>query len=231
MRRLCVDSADRIVAVTVKAYDSAPEAYCRLTESFTGYPGLEEEIREFLRTVRRGVVIDVGSGSCRDALLVSSTGRDVVALDLSLPLMQCARTLLGGLRCGFVSADVRALPIGDRTVAGIICSGVLLHLPRCQLAVALSEIKRVLVRGGHALISMRAGMGGNWRTTHGLGPRWFEYYDVSEFCSHCRAARLQVVSILTSARTGWYSVLVTPVGSEADSLDGLDVGRAGSYER
>src|SRR6266540_6174276 len=68
---------------TVESYDRHAGAYCAETLSFSGFPGLQEEILTFLSRLKPGAVLDLGTGSGRDAHLASKRGFAVVALDRS----------------------------------------------------------------------------------------------------------------------------------------------------
>jgi ubiquinone/menaquinone biosynthesis C-methylase UbiE len=61
--------------------------------------------------------------------------------------------------CPTVAGDVRALPFCPRAFEGAWVSAVLLHLPAPDVAIALTEIGRVLRPGGIAMISFKEGRG------------------------------------------------------------------------
>lgn len=53
--------------------------------------------------------------------------------------------------------DMVRLPVATATISDIVAFYSIIHLPRTSLAVALREFARVLVRGGHALLSAHEG--------------------------------------------------------------------------
>lgn len=100
------------------------------------------------------VVLDIGCGTGRTALPVAAAGPAVVALDLSRGMLQqlVAAARHGGHdRIWPVIGDAERLPLADGAVDGIVCQGVLHHLP--NVAAAVSEADRVLSRGGWLLLA------------------------------------------------------------------------------
>jgi ubiquinone/menaquinone biosynthesis C-methylase UbiE len=98
-----------------------------------------------------GVTVDLGCGTGRVAkALVDGPGRRVIAVDRSLPMLEVARSQMPPLDVVLLRADARALPIGDRSVDTVVCSGVLHHLPAWSEAV--TEAARVLRPGGRLIV-------------------------------------------------------------------------------
>src|SRR5260370_10009183 len=187
------------VLQTRAAYSEHAQSYATSTCNFSRYPGLDDEIRDFIAHLNVGPVVDIGSGSGRDSLFIASLGRRVVAIDSShaLLLNLLNSDIRGSLLCG----DALSLPIRSNTFAGAIVSGLLLHLPRRLCPQALAEIRRVLSVGGQVLISMKQGAGEGWRTTDEFPlPRWFTYYEPDEFTSLCTHAGLSLRKAWISAR-------------------------------
>jgi SAM-dependent methyltransferase len=101
-----------------------------------------------------------------------------------------------------------ALPFRDGTFAGVIASGVLLHLPPAHLRPALEGIHRVLRTGGRASISMKHSGVDGWRTSAEFPcPRWFSYYRPEVFARACREVGLKVLAVETSRRKDWFTVV------------------------
>jgi tRNA (uracil-5-)-methyltransferase TRM9 len=186
------------------AYEQAAEAYVEATQDYAAFPGLRVEVEEFVSSVPAGSVLDLGSGSGRDGMAVAAQGRHVIFADVSL-------ALLGRLAPrDVVCCDAVALPLRDARLAGVIASGVLLHLPRELCSAALTEIFRVLQPGGRASLSMKRGLGEGWRTeSHFPNPRWYTYYQIDEFGTLCERAGLVVVDVLAGQREDWFTTTAT----------------------
>lgn len=101
---------------------------------------------EELRKINPARLLDVGCGAAALAeKLAGETAVDYVGCDLAVTA--------GGAGNGlFVEADAAKLAFSDCIFDAVVCSEVLEHLP--EPARALSEIGRVLVPGGFALITV-----------------------------------------------------------------------------
>jgi tRNA (uracil-5-)-methyltransferase TRM9 len=193
------------ISRTADAYSRRADEFISATSSYLRYPGLDAELREFAVCLPEGAVLDVGCGSGRDSLFLKSLGRQLVASDISSAMLRRLRTT--ALRKNLVSCDATRLAFGDNSFAGVIASGVLLHLPRGLCGGALREIERVLIPDGSAAISMKLGQGEGWRSTEEFPlERWFSYYMPSEFAGLCEEAGLSVGSVLITERRDWFVV-------------------------
>ena len=101
-----------------------------------------------------------------------------------------------------IQADVCNLPLEDRSVDAVVSANLLEHVPDDRLALALAEIARILVPGGHAVIVVPA------------GPGTYDYYD--RFLGHERrygrgelAAKAREVG-LRVAEDGYIASLLYP---------------------
>ncbi|MDG4829322.1 class I SAM-dependent methyltransferase [Solwaraspora sp. WMMD1047] len=187
-----------------RSYASLVAHYTAMTASYSRFPALRQEVEEFLAGLPEGPVLDLGCGAGRDAQLAAATGRTVVLADVTPALLTATATRLASRSA--VCCDALALPFRAGAFAGIIASGVLLHLPKPYTAGALEGIRRVLVPGGRALISMKHGGKDGWRSTDDFpAPRWFTYYEPEEFASACRAAGLRVARLDRSTRKDWFT--------------------------
>jgi SAM-dependent methyltransferase len=91
----------------------------------------------------KGLVLDAGCGYGRNSIpLASSLERDVIACDVSLKM---ARTVIEA-DVPFILCDLRFMPFRNDSIDSLICSAVLIHLPRREVGRAVSELKRVAKR-------------------------------------------------------------------------------------
>lgn len=197
----CVDSARRLsdstesatdlrVRETLFAYGVAAHSYAERTRRFSAGSSLPQEIAEFTRS-HSGIVLDAGSGAGRDALCFTENGKKVIALDACLPLLNMTPDNPDIRR---VTGDVRSLPLADKSVGGIWCSAVLLHLPPPELLSALLEFYRVLERGGAVHISVKEGDGHASLPMGSENPflRHFFYYHLDDLVPLARQAGFEV---------------------------------------
>jgi SAM-dependent methyltransferase len=104
---------------------------------------------------RRGAarVLDVATGGGHTALAFARFTPSVVAVDLTVPMLQAARSFMAaqgapGIR--LLAADVDALPFRDGTFGAVTCRLAAHHFP--ALLPPLREVARVLRAGGSFLV-------------------------------------------------------------------------------
>jgi ubiquinone/menaquinone biosynthesis C-methylase UbiE len=195
--------------VTTASYDAAAATYSNSTYSYAAYPGLREEVEGFVHSCPDGSLLDVGCGSGRDAVYAASFGRQVVASDASFQMLDELRRRREHESAGIalVQADVASLPFTSDAFAGILASGVLLHLPRAHLSGAVGEIIRVLKPGGLASISLKEGEGEGWRRGGHIDlPRWFSYYQADDVLSRLEQAGFEKLAVQPRRRHPWFTV-------------------------
>ncbi|MGH8218586.1 MAG: malonyl-ACP O-methyltransferase BioC [Steroidobacteraceae bacterium] len=130
-------------AATSERHDALPrEVAARLMDSLDYYDGKPER------------VLDVGCGTGRGAAALKKRWRraEVVALDVSLPMLRQARGHSGWSRAfARVCADGQALPFPDRSMDVVYSN---LCLPWCETPrTFLKEVRRVLQPGGFMVAS------------------------------------------------------------------------------
>jgi SAM-dependent methyltransferase len=105
-----------------------------------------------LGDVRGKVVLDYGSGSGENTLLLAAKRARVVSMDLSESLIRLAQRRLsingvaGTVR--FLSGSAHSIPLQDESVDVVFGVAILHHL---NLALASPEVHRVLRQGGRAI--------------------------------------------------------------------------------
>ncbi len=110
-------------------------------------------LRRALAGLEIRVAVDLGCGVGRLTGLLAEHAARVVALDASADLLGAARSR--GLPAGTsaVRADLRSLPVRDRSVDLVSTSNVLIHMVEdADLSAAALEVARILVPGGRALV-------------------------------------------------------------------------------
>lgn len=123
------------------------QSYCEIPRTKISEAWLLDWIQE--RTPE-GVVLDLGSGTGRVAEHIASSTRRVIAVDRSAGMLEYARKSFPPERGVALRADIRDLPIKDGMIDGVVCSGVLHHLPEWRRA--LREAARVLRPGGQLIV-------------------------------------------------------------------------------
>jgi ubiquinone/menaquinone biosynthesis C-methylase UbiE len=101
-------------------------------------------------------VLNIGTGAGTEALLISLSGANCIAMDVTSQAAKAAELLMqktGGRGVG-IQADARFIPLESSSVDIVSSSGVLHHSP--DVARSVSEIHRVLKPGGTAFIMLYA---------------------------------------------------------------------------
>lgn len=121
-------------------------------------------------------VVDVGCGTGRLEPYLAARGLSPAGIDLSPEMIRVARRDHPGF-C-FDVADLRALPFGDASLAGVVCWYSLMYLAPSDRPAAFSELARVIKPGGYWVTAFKAGdsqvrRGGR---TSGLGVEFDVYW-------------------------------------------------------
>ncbi len=140
-------------------YDRVARAYAeKFFTELEQKPFDRELLDRFAADVRgRGRVCDLGCGPGHVGRYLAGRGSDVFGIDLSPRMVALARELNPGM--SVEQGDMRALPLPDGALAGVVAFYSLIHLERGAAPKALAEIARVLAPGGVALLAFHGGEG------------------------------------------------------------------------
>jgi malonyl-CoA O-methyltransferase len=112
----------------------------------------EPVVRAALGDVRGLAVLDLGCGTGRHALWLSSAGATVTAVDFSDAMLSRARAKPGAEAVRFVVHDLhQPLPFADAAFDALVSGLVIEHLR--GLGPFFAEARRVLKPGGRAVVS------------------------------------------------------------------------------
>ncbi len=173
---------------TRTSYDRVAAEYARRLDDELEHKPLERRLlAEFAASVE-GRIGDVGCGPGHVAAYLHEHGADVVGLDLSPAMIAQARALHPGIE--FAVADMRALPVEDGALGGIVAVYSLIHIPRDEVVSVLRELRRVLRPGGRLVVGFH--IGGEIRH---LDEWWgeqvdldFQFFTTAEMTSYLAAA-------------------------------------------
>ncbi|MFG1948801.1 class I SAM-dependent methyltransferase [Nonomuraea sp. NPDC048826] len=202
-------SVETVIRITTQTYSQKAQEYAMTTGDYASFPGLEAEVLSFAdMTPARLPLLDLGCGAGRDAHRIAALGRKVIAGDISVSMLRCARRHAEADNTPsvpYTAFDALRLPFRAGAVGGVWASGSLLHLPSSVIPQALSEILRVLAPGGVAAISMQAGTGEGWRDGGTLnGRRWFTFVQPEHFSSAMSCLGFDDVRVLRTGRRNWF---------------------------
>ena len=140
-----------------ESYDSAAEAYAaHLASELDRKPLDRHLLNRFAEDTRgRGLVADVGCGPGHVARYLHDQGVTVVGIDVSTQMIRCAARLNPALE--FRVDDMRALSLPAASLAGLVAFYSIVHFEAAELDGVLRQLRRVLARGGLALVSFHIG--------------------------------------------------------------------------
>ena len=121
-------------------------------------------------------VVDVGCGTGRLEPYLAAQGLSPSGIDLSPEMIRVARRDQPGF--SFDVADLRDLPFGDATLAGVVCWYSLMYLAPADRPAAFGELARVVKPGGYLVTAFKAGDSRVRRAGHstGLGVEFDVYW-------------------------------------------------------
>jgi len=183
--------ARAIKADLVRSYDSTATR-----RDARGEPEWRDEYRSELaatmRTEQKTRLLEIGAGSGHSAAFFASEGFTVAAIDLSpLNIEHCREK---GLDAHV--ADFADLPFPDCSFDAVWTMSCLMHAPDAELAEAITEMARVLVFGGIAVVGLWGGDGSTglvdddvhdppryfaWRTDEQVTAAFAEVFVVEKF--------------------------------------------------
>ncbi|MBI2025813.1 MAG: class I SAM-dependent methyltransferase, partial [Candidatus Levybacteria bacterium] len=134
------------------------------------------DLDRFHQLLPSGKVLEIGSGSGREAARLIGFGYDFTGTDIAAGLLRYARKNNPGAT--FLRKSVYDLDFGSGSFDGFWTAATLLHVPRNRMAQALRNIQAVIKPNGVGFISLKEGKGEAIDEPTG---RFFSYYGLGEF--------------------------------------------------
>lgn len=137
------------------------EAYSKISPKYTRLKRKPwKDFQQFLLLIRQsydlpdaGVLLDIGTGNCRNLLLFEDQNWEHIASDLSFELLHDAVSLQNN-KVYQINSDMRWLPLRDKTVDFSLCIATLHHLRTSNdVLKVLKKIKHVLKKNNYLIIS------------------------------------------------------------------------------
>lgn len=159
-------------------------------------------------------VLDLGCGNGKTSAALMESGAAVTGADFSEAAVESCRRLFGG-RGTFAVADARDLPFADGSFDSLVAVHVLEHVPEADVRKAVSEIGRVVRKGGR--IYLRCFAEGDMRSEgkkedlrNGILYRYFSEKDVLELFGDYTTVSMELVEEPTrfgTVRRRWECIL------------------------
>jgi len=188
--------------ITIESYDKTVEDYIKKVDGL--HPSSEFE--KFINYLESdSLVLDLGCGPGRDALLLTQKGFKVIGVDLSSKMIKAAQGRVPDAT--FKVMDVRKLDFEDEHFNGIWASALFLHIPKADIPKALTEASRVLKAGGYLYISVKLGAGEEFNPDDrydGVMKFW-SFFQEKEIIDFLKKAGLEVLHVRTVKQEGDYA--------------------------
>lgn len=161
---------------TINFYDTHALEWSTAHNGFEETSYWKDEMEIFHNLLPSGKILEIGSGSGKDASALMRLGFDYLGTDASGGFLQIAKKRNPGATFRKVSAQ--DLDFDQNTFDGFWTVATLLHIPKDEMGIVLKNIARVVKPGGIGFISLKAGAGEREDKETG---RWFSYYSGKEF--------------------------------------------------
>lgn len=150
------------------------------------------EMDVFHKLLPSGKILEIGSGSGKDASALLRLGYDYVGTDASKGLLEIAKKR--NPVAVFRNVAVQDLDFEENEFDGFWTAATLLHIPKDEIDDVLKNIARVVRIDGVGFISVKAGAGEREDTETG---RWFSYYSSEGFKDILERNKLKVLESRT----------------------------------
>lgn len=162
---------------TITTYNKTHDLYDKAVEKFwQEFP--QSTINEFAKKLEGKKVLNIGSGTGKDAVLLREKELDILCIDAS------AKMILKTKGLGFKSIlmDMRNMSFKNNTFDGIWAYTSLLHITKGDMIKVLYTIHNILKQNGVLLIGMIEGtFEGIINSRHlNNATRYFQYYEETE---------------------------------------------------
>jgi ubiquinone/menaquinone biosynthesis C-methylase UbiE len=140
---------------TRDSYDRVAAEYARRINDELEHKPLDRKLLAEFAAGTPGRIADIGCGPGHVAAYLHEQGAEVVGIDLSPAMVEQAQALHPDVE--FEVGDMRALPLADGSLGGIVALYSLIHIPRAEVVAVLREFRRVLRQGGRLLVGFHIG--------------------------------------------------------------------------
>ena len=160
---------------TIDYYDKNAQEWASTHNGYADESYWKAEMAKFHDLLPSGKVLEIGSGTGKDAADLLNM-YDYVGTDASEGLLKIAHAR--NPQAEFRHISVYDLDFPKNSFDGFWTAATLLHVPQERIDEVLQKIKTQVKTGGVGFISVKAGAGE--RVDHDTG-RWFAYYSQKGF--------------------------------------------------
>lgn len=162
---------------TIQAYNKFSQIYDQeVIDFWNNFP--KTTIDEFCKRLSGKRILNLGSGSGRDALILKEEGLDIICVDASSEMVKITRNL------GFesIESDFSNLKLDNNSFDGVWAYTSLLHIKKEEMIKVLKKISKSIKPNGVFLIGLMEGVfeGEVEKKDMPGEKRYFRYYEENE---------------------------------------------------
>lgn len=172
-----------VVRPTIQTYNKIASDYCKKTRQSKFLEWEEKYIRKLLFFIDKPnpLILDVGCGDGRHAMLIDTNGGRTIGIDLSKNMLKEAGYLYPD--GDFREMDIRRLLFDAHFFDGVWASGSIYHVTKSDARKVIKEFRRVLKTDGVVAVNFKLGCGEGMEAapkSYSGSPRYFAYYTRGE---------------------------------------------------
>lgn len=190
-----------------KAYDRIASVY-EQQKSDALSPRLQHLANTIVERLEpQAQILDIGCGTGQDMAWFESQTMNLTGIDLSKSMLMFAKERTTG---SLIQATMEHLPLRSHVFDAAWCCASLLHIPKQQAAIVLTELRRVVRRGGLVMISVQEGDSEEWNGGYVDGVlRFFARYTFEELRLLLQEHEFEILDYAreTTTRRSWLTAL------------------------
>ncbi len=187
---------------TQETYNKTVDQYTKNTDSLLP----AKELENFCSLLpKNAVILDLGCGPGRDAEYFNKEGYKVTGIDFSEKMIEAAKKRVK--KATFEQMDMVNLILNDNTFDGVWAHSSLLHIPKEKIHLALSEVHRVLKKGGIFYLSVKPGKGEKFEgdARYDGAKKFWSFFTRDELVLLLRKAKFSILEVYLNTPNNEYN--------------------------
>ncbi len=184
--------------ITRKSYEETAEEYASNVEDLAPFPSMEKFIQML---PPKATLLDIGSGSGRDAKIFSERGLQVTGVDICENLLKIAKA--HAPLAQFYLMDMESMTFPEDTFDGVWSSSALPHLSKEKLPHVINSIHSILKKGGAFYFNLKQGSGEGLENDDRYEPnrpKFWAYYEADEIRTILQEAHFIILELSHSPK-------------------------------
>jgi ubiquinone/menaquinone biosynthesis C-methylase UbiE len=197
---------DHNVQITRQTYNTIAKEYTKKRDKdFIWNIASKYLCRKFLRKITNGpgTILVCGSAGGNSAVYMAKHSKhNIVGIDSSREMVRISKNRAKrekAKNCKFIECDIVDLPLNNK-YEGILCDGILYHVPKPELLRVLKKLRTILKPGGVLYANLKIGKGFELQQhpkSYPGHPRAYWFYEKKELESYFRRAKFEfVISVM-----------------------------------